>query len=151
MYAHKQHSQKYTFKEAGTSSECTPLARMKDNSNADFRKKTYFLRSMSTVNSRVYHFFRLRVRERGDGGRKHFYSSNTLHDVPTRIRCGRRDAHRDTVRNTFSHAFMCLRDTRPACAPRQLRESDWGDWAARRAERFEKGKKNRRKGTGFEV
>jgi len=37
--------------------------------------------------------------------------------------------------NTFSHAFMCLYDTRPACAPRQPRESD-GD--VRRAERVEK-------------
>ena len=68
MYPNKQHSQKYTFEEAGTSSECTPLARIKDNSNAEFRKKMYFLRSMSAVNSRACHYFRLRVRERGDGG-----------------------------------------------------------------------------------
>ena len=34
---------------AGTSSRCTPLARIYDNSNAEFHKNTYFLRSLSAV------------------------------------------------------------------------------------------------------
>ena len=36
-------------KKAGTSSRCTPLARIYDNSNAEFHKNTYFLRSLSAV------------------------------------------------------------------------------------------------------
>ena len=36
-------------KQAGTSSRCTPLARIYDNSNAEFHKNTYFLRSLSAV------------------------------------------------------------------------------------------------------
>jgi len=143
VYAHKQQAQKYTFKEAGTSSKCTPLARIYDNSNDEFHKKTYFLRSLSAVNSSVYHYFRLRVRERDDGSWNHFCSSNTLHDAPTPVRCRRRNAIRDTITNTFVHAFLCLRDTRRALAPRQPRESDG---VARRAERVQKQGRN---GTRF--